>query len=164
MVSAVTLRRPLPTLSAPRSVALVTLAPRAARPPRERAHRRAVPILPEHDVEGVADRTAAGRAEALAAQQLDALHGGERQGVEVASRRGVGRAVHQHGQRLPAGQQIADDPGIQKLLKVLGAGPLEKVALQRDDDPRRGREGAGVGGGGGQGGQGNQGNEGELAP
>ena len=126
----------------------MAVATLAARLPRERAHRRAVPILPEHDVEGVADGIAAERAEALAPQHLDALHGGERQGVEVACRRAVGRAIHQHGQRLPAGQQIADDPGVQQFLKVLGAGPLEKVALQRDDDPGRGREGACVGGGG----------------
>ena len=144
MVSAVTLRRPLPTFPPYETLPCQPSPP--LRLGSRVSARSATPSQSSLSTTLRALRTvpAAERAEALAAHQLDAFHGGERQGVEVACRRAVGRAVHQHGQRLPAGKQITEYPGVQQLLKVLGAGALEKVALQLDDDPRRGREGAGV--------------------
>ena len=131
--------------AAPEDAALQAVAAVSARHPRDGARLEAVQVLPQHDIDRAAHGVAAESAQALAAQKLDALDRRERQGIQIAGGRGVRPAIDQDQQRLPSGEEVADDAGIQQLLESLGAGPLQKIPVALRDDARDGREVAGLG-------------------
>ena len=127
---------PLAQRAAPEDAALPGIAAVPARYPRDGTRFEAVQILPEHDIERAAQRGAAYGAQAVAAENLDALYGRKRQGFQIAAGGGVRPAVHQDEQRLSPGQEVADDAGIQQFLERLRTRAFDKAPVIRGDNAR----------------------------
>ncbi|MDE0354405.1 MAG: hypothetical protein OXK20_01960 [Deltaproteobacteria bacterium] len=130
--------------AAPEDAALQAVAAAPARQPRDHARLEAIQVLPEHDIERAARGGAADGAQAVGAENLDALHRREGQGFQIAAGAGVRPAIHQDEQRLPPGEEVADDAGVQQLLERLGARTLDEIPVVRGDHTRRRRERAGL--------------------
>ena len=137
---------PVSDRAAPEDAALPAVAAVPGRQPDKHLRLDAVQVGAEHDVERAAHGMAVESTQAFTAQKLEALDGREGQGVQIARGRGVGPAVDQDEQRLPSGEEVADDAGLQQLLERLGAGTLDEIPLELGDDTRCGRQRAGMGG------------------
>ena len=130
----------------PEDAALPAVAAVPARQPREHTRLEAVQIGPEHDVERTAHGVAVESAQAVAAQELQAFDGRERQRIQIAGSGRVRPAVDQHQQRLPPGEEVPGNAGVQQFLERLGAGPLDEVPLELGDDAWLRRQSAGMNG------------------
>ena len=136
---------PLADRAPPEGAPLPAVAAVPGRHPRDRPHLDAVEVVSQHDVERAANGGPAEGAEGVAAQDLDALDGRERQGIQVARGGRVGPAVDQNEERLAPGEEVAVDAGVEQLLERLGAGTLDEVPLVLGDDAGGGRKWAGMG-------------------